>query len=85
MGLELDSSETQETPGQTEPSAPLFISPQDLSVVKEMKLRASVAYKEAQLAELQKQNLLLKIYIKYSLTEKAEINEETGEVVYFNK
>jgi hypothetical protein len=79
MGLELES---ESTPPTTEPSASIFISAADLSLLKDSKLRAAILLKDAQMAELQKQNLLLKIYLKYSLLNTAEINEETGEVFY---
>lgn len=82
MGLELD---TETSPPVTEPSNAIVISFSDLNFIKDAKLQAALALKDAQLAEMQKQNLLLKIYLKYGLSGLAEINEETGEVFYPKK
>ena len=89
MGLELDTEISSILPNteppNTEPSTSIFISSSDLNLLKDTKVRATILLKDAQLAELQKQNLLLQIYLKYSLPSAAEINEETGEVFYPKK
>lgn len=69
----------------TEPSQPLLISADDLETLRSAKIRSALLQKDAQLAEMQRQNLLLRIYLRYSLTEEAQINEETGEVFYETK
>lgn len=69
----------------TRPSAPTIISSADLEEMKNLTTQALLSYKDAQLAELQKQNFILRIRIKYSLSESAQINNETGEVFYRTK
>ena len=63
------------------------ISAEDLNVIHEFKMNVSMrslqvekAVLESQMAELQYQNAMLRLYVKYGLGESNIINEATGEI-----
>lgn len=65
------------------------INENDLNSIRESKLNALLAKSNAEksaleshLVHAQYQNKMLSLYVKYNLSEKCSINEDTGEVLF---